>query len=338
MTSTIFMFLLDYVIYAVLMFLGLTLKTDSYRMLFIPLQAPSHEAAMLTIAMELISRGHEVHMVLPDGSLLPEELQSSTSGVYVQRYERKSYDGLLIPQFSEIFDNITRMVLHDGASSKMICDYVFPYTHRECRHLLLYNEPLMDRLQNLHFDMVLVDGVHLSKCFHLVPHRLKIPRITITNNLEPWLVKVPWLPSFASTEFAPFSEKMTFMERLQNTLVMFILITFPVLPGIPEDILNKYRTFGHFDSIHDLELKSLLWIITSDATLDYVMPSMPNIVEAPGLTTKPSSKLLPTHISDFIESSENGIIIVSFGSMSFEFPPVLTYKFLSAFSKLGGYK
>jgi len=78
-----------------------------------------------------------------------------------------------------------------------------------------------DKLEEEQFDVALVDGAFFSKCFYLIPHRLQIPWITIADIVDPNLVKVPWLPSFVPNPVWPLSDKMTFTDRLKNTVGSF---------------------------------------------------------------------------------------------------------------------
>lgn len=308
----------------------------SYRILMMPIHMQSHASCMASIAVELAARGHQVHMVFgKEFHPLPAELKSSLSSVIVERYERPELNSTV--DFDAVNGNISRMILEDRAGPGEVLSYTLPLFAVECRRLLMLNEPLMSHLAALNFDMAVVDGLFVFKCLYLVPHRLQIPWVTMTDSFEPWLAKVPWLPSFVPNPIVPFTEKMTFVERLQNSFWTALMASVSIVPDPPEDILAKYRLYGHFDTLNDLAAKSQLWITTSDLSLDYAKPSMPNVVEAAGLTTKPSTKELPESIKTFADSSRKGLILVSFGSIVSTFPAAMAEKFTSAFSALKDY-
>lgn len=310
--------------------------TASYRILMMPIQMQSHATCMASIAVELAARGHQVHMVFgKEFHPLPVEPKSNMSSVVVERYERPELNSIV--DIDAFHGNISRMILEDRASPQQVLDYTAPLFAVECRRLLMFNEPLMSRLTALKFDMAVVDGLFVLKCLYLVPHRLQIPWVTMTDAFEPWLARVLWLPSFVPNPIVPFTERMTFLERLQNSFWTALLASITIMPDPPEDILATYRLYGHFDTLNDLAAKSLLWILTSDATLDYARPLMPNIVEAGGLTIKPSTNELPENIKAFADSSRKGLILVSFGSIVSHFPTAMAEKFTAAFSAVKDY-
>ena len=87
------------------------------------------------------------------------------------------------------------------------------------------------------------------------------------------------------------------------------------LGELPEHVLAKYKQYGEFSSMDDLQSRSLLFLSTTDPVLDYATPSMPNLIHVGGLSVKPTQgKALPTELKHFINSSKDGIILVTFGS------------------------
>ena len=208
-----------------------------------------------------------------------------------------------------------------------------------CRQLLTENEDLMTTLQQLKFNIAVVDSIFFMKYQYLIPHRLGIPWVTYTDVIEPWLIRVPWFPSFLPMKTTRLSDRMTFLERLQNTAFTVVFALFPWVPEPPEDVVQPYRKFGSFESMNDLVSRSLLYIITDDIILDYPQPHMPNMIHAGGLTVKPGRpESLSNKFRTFMEESDKGVIIVSFGSMASNFPHAIESKFLDAFTRLSDYR
>jgi len=208
-----------------------------------------------------------------------------------------------------------------------------------CDRVIGDNE-ILNRLHEEKFDVAVVDALFFAKCFYLIPHLLQIPYITYTDSIDPLLVRVPWLPSFVPCGISPFSEKMTFVERLKN---MFYLFSFtfilPVLiPEPPREVMDKFRRYGHFDSLDELGSKSVLWLSTKDDVLDYAKPTMPNVVNIGGLTVKRTTGELPSDINSFIDGAKKGVVLMTFGSVASVIPSHMVEKFSSAFRRLGDYR
>ena len=197
-----------------------------------------------------------------------------------------------------------------------------------------------DKLEEEKFDAALVDGAFFSKCFYLIPHRLQIPCITIADIVDPHLVKAPWLPSFVPNPVWPLSDKMTFTDRLKNTVgSFFFTFILPLyLPDPTDEVLEKFRRYGDFGSLDELQSRSALWLLVTDDVLDYPRPMMPNMVYVGGLTVKRSTGKLPTDIKNFIDGAEKGVVLVTFGSLVSSIPPHVVEKLSSAFARLDGYR
>ena len=58
----------------------------AYRIFLMPLPAGSHVTSLIYIGQSLVQRGHEVHILVPEGYKLPAELSSSESRIGVERY------------------------------------------------------------------------------------------------------------------------------------------------------------------------------------------------------------------------------------------------------------
>ena len=208
-----------------------------------------------------------------------------------------------------------------------------------CDRVIGDNE-ILNRLHEEKFDVAVVDALFFAKCLYLIPHRLQIPYITYTDAIDPLFVRVPWLPSFVPCGISPFSEKMTFVERLKN---MFYLFSFtfilPVLiPEPPREVMEKFRRYGHFDSLDELGSKSVLWLSTKDDVLDYAKPTMPNVLNIGGLTVKRTTGELPSDINSFIDGTKKGVVLMTFGSVASVIPSHMVEKFSSAFRRLGDYR
>jgi len=218
--------------------------------------------------------------------------------------------------------------------------YVCCSLQRWCQQLTVDNDENLEKLKRERFDLAVVDAMFFTKCVYLIPHRLQIPFITFNVAIDPLKIRVPWLPSFVPTFVFPLSERMTFVERLQNTAaLLFASFIMPLYFPEPEDeVLDKFRRYGYFSSLDELASKSALWFMTEDSVLDYARPMMPNMVEIGGLTVKRTTGKLPPDIKNFIDGAKKGVILMTFGSTSSIIPAHMVEKFSEAFGRLDGYR
>jgi len=161
--------------------------------------------------------------------------------------------------------------------------------------------------------------------------------------MDPLVVRLPWLPSFVPSHMiltSPLSERMNFVERLQNTLgaVGYSFILPFGAPALEQEVQDKFCRYGHFDSLDELVAKSSLWLITIDHIVDYARPMMPNVVNVAGLTIKRTTSKLPSDIKGFIDGAKKGVVLMTFGTVSSSFPAHMVEKFSSAFRRLGDYR
>ena len=105
-----------------------------------------------------------------------------------------------------------------------------------CRQLVVGNEPLMERLATSRFDLAVVDGVLLMKCIYLIPHRLGLPFVTYADVPDPFIARVPWIPSFVPTNIGTFTDRMSFLERMKNTVTMLAISFVKIIPDLPTEV------------------------------------------------------------------------------------------------------
>jgi len=206
-----------------------------------------------------------------------------------------------------------------------------------CQYLTVDNDDILDKLEREKFDIAVMDA--FIGCVYLIPHRLQIPFITCGLTLDPLTVRVPWLPSFVPNVLFPFSDQMTFIERLKNTAASIVIpLIIPLCSDMEQEVLDKFRRYGYFSSPSELVSKSALWFLTRDDVLDYPQPMMPNMVNVGGLTVKRATGELPPDIKNFLDGAKKGGILVSFGSAMSRIPAHMVEKFSEAFGRLDGYR
>ena len=94
---------------------------------------------------------------------------------------------------------------------------------------------------------------------------------------EPWLWRVPALPSFVPFPLAAgaYTERMTFTQRLLNAVTLVDWTASPRLQYVEDSFVERYLPGQTYAS---LAAKSLLWLVDTDTVIDYARPTMPNEV------------------------------------------------------------
>jgi hypothetical protein len=109
-------------------------------------------------------------------------------------------------------------------------------------------------------------------------HRLGIPYISLTAQYEPWLLRVPALPSFVPFPYAldgRFTERMTFWQRVLNIWCLIDWIAWPQFELVEDRFVQRYLPGETYSK---LAARSLLWFIDTDVVIDYPRPTMANEV------------------------------------------------------------
>ncbi|KAI8044000.1 UDP-glucosyltransferase 2 [Drosophila gunungcola] len=136
---------------------------------------------------------------------------------------------------------------------------------------------------------------------------------------------------------SPRTDKMTFLERLENhydALVEDIHRYFVHLPNM-QKVYKKYFPNAKKTMEEVVDSFSLI-LLGQHFSLSYPRPYLPNMIEVGGMQISHNPKPLPEDIKQFIEGSPNGVIYFSMGSnvKSKDLPQETRETLLKAFAKL----
>jgi len=244
----------------------------SSRVILMPFAYRSHVVEISAIGGELLTHGHHVHILLP--ASYPElDRMKAQSGFDVVEYAVKERDFYTMPPAADDADWID-VALNSSPLEELrtnVDGFIQFCTNP------LEDGDLADRLGRLRLDLALVDAFPGSRCLWILAHRLGVPYASLTTQVHPWLWKVPALPSFVPFPLAAgaYTERMTFSERLWNTLTLVDWTAWPRLEYVEDSFVERYlpgQTYG------TLAASSLLWLVDTDTAVDYARPTMPNEV------------------------------------------------------------
>ena len=299
--------------------------SQSARILMIPFPFGSHVSQQVTIGENLLDRGHNTHLLI--SPTLPGLASVKKSRVSFIEYDAVDPDFYSMDQ-DDYFATI--------ANTKVIEDFrISTDGFKEMCSNPLKDKKLFLKLKSLEFDLAIVDVFPCGRCMLVLMHRLGIPFINLVTGLEPWLLRNPSLPSVAPFVLGnnPYTERMTFWERLDNAWTLLDWTAFTGVLYIEDDFLREYFYETTPVPLNYLTGQCQLWLIDVDVIMDYPRTVMPNEVHIGGLITKPA-KALPGDLEDFMSLGTEGVIVVSFGSMAANLPETILAKFLGAFRKI----
>ena len=273
--------------------LFLTIPTASMagNILFVPLLGEgSHYVVMNSIATEMVTRGHNITMLVP----------SHYRDIYKSSIQEHYHFEVFTPFISqkclhELMKNITSAGLNGNYTEWMMTYFIGgDYENKqmlECQSLI-GDTNLMSRLHNSKFDLAVEDMILCPTVQYLrkvmgIPYVVMSPLLTIPSSVS-LANRWPLNPSYMPEMMSAFGHRMTFQERLINTGWTLFFI------GLMKMFSNPFEKLRHGFGIADTTPfydDAELFLINSHFSLDFPKPTLPSTVMVGGLTTGPSKTL-----------------------------------------------
>ncbi len=301
--------------------------TWAAKILMTPFQMGSHISEMSHIGNTLYNKGHDVHLLISPTFPDIDKVIKGNLKVITHATPDPDFNTMPQEQADELFYELLKITLIQDI--RINIDGVIQL----CTNVLS-DDDLFRRLKSMNFDLAVVDIFPCSRCLAILINRLDLPFVALTTLYEPWLLRNPALPSFSPFNIGVhYSNRMTFVERLHNLWTVIDWNVFTGVEYLEDTFVRKYMKDKPFQSLNVLSGKALLWLISTDIAIEYPIPRMANEILIGGLTTQPA-KPLPEDLAQFVESSQHGIIVVSFGSFAVNLPDPISTKFMSAFKQV----
>lgn len=196
------------------------------------------------------------------------------------------------------------------------------------------------------FDLVISEQFQ-QEALNMFSHKYNCPLITIAtldiadfmDRAKGALTPLSHVPHFLSYK----SDRMTFFDRLENTVVsLFDALgrKFYYLPKQNQLAREAFTSLenqlgGRLPSVEDLEKKISVHLINGHPALTFPRPRMPGMIDVAGIHIK-KPKPLPKDLQTFLDGAQHGVIYISFGSFlrSSDMPKAKYEAMLSVFGKL----
>jgi glucuronosyltransferase len=148
-----------------------------------------------------------------------------------------------------------------------------------------------------HFDLVIIEAF-FNECFLGFAHKFSAPVVQVcsfggTAWMADW-VGNPNTYSYVPDAYSHYSDRMTFWERLTNTVAGELVQLGRKYYYLPkqEAIARKYFNYtNELPSISELESSTALVLVNSHFSFSYPKPLMPNFVPVGGMHIKAPKEL-----------------------------------------------
>lgn len=262
---------------------------DSEKLLVIP-QDGSHWLSMRAAVEKLSERGHEIVVLAPDTNLLLVESKHYKRKTYpvpfteedhqerYQKFARNHFNKVPFP-FSTIQEYWNVMDVID----------MFFYN---CNSLLK-NKEILQYLEESKFDALFTDPA--LPCGVILAEYLSLPSVYFFRgfpcSLEHAICKSPNPVSYVPRCYTKHTDKMTFIQRVNNVLVNSLETM------LFKTLYNKYQDIAAELLQRDVHLPTLyrngaIWLLRYDFVFEYPKPVMPNMVFIGGINCV-EEKVLP---------------------------------------------
>lgn len=237
--------------------------------------------SMKILVKELIQRGHDVLVLVPETSLLIKSSEDYRTEIYQVPYSKEELggnfkelkDGVFLkpPTMADMFVNVERLV---NFTTMQVTG---------CESLLR-NEPLMTRLREQGFDVVLTDP--FLPCGSILSHLFNVPAVYFLRGLPCELDskanQCPAPPSYVPIAFTGNSDVMNFPQRVKNML-MYIVQSYMCKIMYREFDLLVTRHMSDIQSYRELISRGAFWLLRYDFTFEHPKPVMPNMAFIGGI-------------------------------------------------------
>jgi glucuronosyltransferase len=241
----------------------------------------SHFVMFKVLFKGLTARGHQVYVV----GHFPQK-------ILLANYTDNSVEGSL----PELVNNVTLKFARNLGYIELI-KFLWNTNLEMCR-IVLEHPNIQELIHNNVKFYLIITEIMGPDCFIGLSHRFKAPFISIvTSVMLPWgndRIVNPDHPGYIPNYFVPYTDHMTFTERITNTvLTEMSKLGYYYFAELPMDELSKQH-FGH-DVLPLAELKkkkkTSLIVANSHFSLNTPRPTVPGYIEVAALHIQRDGRL-----------------------------------------------
>ncbi|CAD7686765.1 unnamed protein product [Nyctereutes procyonoides] len=257
------------------------------KLLVVPMDG-SHWFTMRLVVEQLIQRGHEVVLIIPEVSWQLGKSSNFTVKTYSTTYNLEELNQKF-KTFSDSHWNIRQQSLLtmflDSSSD------IFEHLFLHCKNLFR-DTTLIEYIKESSFDEVFLDPFDV--CGLIVAKYFSLPSVVFTRGLFCHFLEestqCPSPPSYVPRIFLGFPDAMSFRERVWNHIShleehLFCHYFLKTPLEVASEILQTAVT------PYDLYSYTSIWLLRTDFVFDYPKPVMPNMVFIEGINCQEGKPL-----------------------------------------------
>ncbi|XP_066287805.1 UDP-glucuronosyltransferase 2C1-like [Branchiostoma lanceolatum] len=315
--------------------LGLLIKLSSAEKVLLvpPPHRDSHWMALAKIGRALVDKGHIVSVVGSEN--IVEKRRVKWPDFQFEVFQDQGTQARIQQIQDQVYSTAGKLPFH-----KLVKEFIsmVEVSKQHCS-LLLGDSNLVDRLRTSQHSVVISDPFFPCGAILSAHLNIRVPHIAVVMRLDPFYhdVKATGVPlplSYVPSIWTDFTDDMTFVQRLQNA-VLSTYIPMSARRGVSRLYEELVRTYiGEEETIQSVTSRTDLWLYQADNVLDFPRPSMPNMVQVGGLNVRVAAPLTED-MEAFVQSAgDDGVIVVSFGSMIKTMSAERREVFATAFARL----
>lgn len=307
--------------------LATILPVASKRVVFYPNPTASYIIYHSNIASAMTNLGHEVWICVPH-FLLGKNLIKDPS-IKILEYGKDMGDFVAnFFQMSGLVDNFWAGKQHES----LISGYRLYKEFRRTAVEVMSDESFVEEVRKIKGDLFVLDSTGFNLNMLVLPYKLGIPYALVGTIHDTIVARVPFSPAATPTFPRPgLSDQLSFSQRLEGTMWTVLMMTFELL--CDSNLVTMFAPEKPYDSLTNLAARSEIFIAELDHILDYPRPMLPN-TKLIGGSSASVAKPLCSEFQKFVNESEHGIVVASFGSSVVDIPSDISAKMTSAFKQL----
>ena len=303
---------------------GILEGTQSYKIAFLIGNQGSHVIMMGRLAERFVKRGHDVTLVLASNTKVPAEIQAMKI-----KELRFHCTELMAPVSPKCKADFHEMAFNPSLKTQLkTLDQLTVDYHLEIGYKLLESKEVMDKMSREKWDFIVTDGVIAA--YMLLPYKLGVPYGMFAVECTGHLRRIPMMPSYMPHLLTPFSDEMSFFQRVANSFFTLLML---FLPLGPSDLSSKHVPERPPTNLVELMINASVCFLMRDNVIDFVRPEMPDVIPVAAIMGR-AAKPVEGDLRKILASAKDGVILVSFGSGIDELPEDVLNKFLTVFKQL----
>uniref|UniRef100_A0A672SXN2 UDP-glucuronosyltransferase n=1 Tax=Sinocyclocheilus grahami TaxID=75366 RepID=A0A672SXN2_SINGR len=281
----------------------------------------SYWLSMKILVEEHSHRGHEMVVLVPETSVLIGKSANYTTKYFrVPNTHKNAFEKP--PKLTDIVENLGNLIQ-------------FLNMHVTACEGLLYDKTLMKSFRETGFDVLLTDP--FLPCGTIIADSFSLPAIYFLHMI-PCLLDVeatqcPSPLSFVPRFFIGYTDKMTFPQRIESTLMaVFDVFLCRKLFARTDELASRYL---QKDTTYKEQLShGAVWLLRYEFTFEYPKPQMPNMVQIGGINCAKKGPLTK-ELEEFVNGSgEHGFVVFTLGSMVSQLPEAKARELFEAFRQI----